>query len=178
MRRTPVILSAALMLLVAVPATAVARHEHKRHHSRVHHSRVHHARVERFGRDAASTSTTSSSAAGAGTVRSLSDGVLTVALTDGTTVSGMVTRDTELECTAPAQAPTAHEDGDRGGDGSSGDGDHNGGGEDQNENDAAGENEMENGCSSANLTPGAVVREAALRISNAGTVWTRVELGS
>ncbi len=164
MRRTTVVLSAALMLLAVVPASALARHHHRRHHPQVRH-----ARIEHFGRDATGAPATSNSADNAGTVQSFSHGVLTVMLDDGSTVSGAVVRDTELECAAPEHNRTGHEQAGRRGDEPGGD---------KNENQAADqdENEMEN-CSTADLTHGAVVREAELRISSAGSVWEKVELG-
>ena len=192
MRRTKVILPAALMLLVLVPASALARHH------RQHHARVRHARIERFGRDVATAPTTAGSADNAGTVKSFSNGVLTITLGDGSTATGAVTRDTELECMAPAQNQTIHEDGDGGSGDQSGSGDRGGSGDDQaegpsdqssgddqgdaaeqNENQAEdqNENEMES-CSSSSLSQGTVVHEAELRLSSAGSVWKKVELGS
>jgi len=52
--------------------------------------------------------------------------------------------------------------------------------EDQNENEPGEANENEDGqdCSTMNLTPGAMVREAELRISGASAVWKKVELTS
>ena len=205
MRRTVLTLSTALMLLAFGPASALARHHHRRDHSRARH-----ARIERFGRDLTGTPTTSSSADNAGTVQSFSAGKLTILLADGSMVSGMVTNDIELECTAPEQSQTIHEDGDGGSGDQSGGGDQSGSGdnqaqgsddqsagedqgdaaeqnendaaeqnEDQNDNDAAEQNENEaEDCSTADLSHGTVVREAELRISGAGSVWKKVELGS
>src|SRR5437660_1227867 len=114
MRRTTIILSAALMLLAFAPSALARRHHHRRHH--------HHARIERFGRDITSAPMSSNSADNAGTVQSFSNGVLTIMLSDGSSVSGAVTNDTELECMASDQGQTIHEDGDSGsGDQSSGD---------------------------------------------------------
>jgi hypothetical protein len=166
------------MLLAFAPAGALARHHHRSHHS--------HARIERFGRDAtSSTPTTSNSTDNAGTVQSFSGGVLTIMLGDGSTVSGSVTNDTELECMAPEQSQAIHEDGDGGsGDQSGSDenqaqgSDDQSAGEDQGDAAEQNENEAQNNCSTADLTQGTVVREAELRISSAGTVWKQVELGS
>jgi hypothetical protein len=189
MRRIRMIISAAVMLLALAPAGALAHHD-RRHHR----GRSHHARLERFG-DVAGTAGFSDNA---GKVQSFSKGVLTIMLGDGSTISGAVTNDTELECMAPERDRIVREDGggDNGGSGdnqaqSSGD---QGAGEDQG--DAAGqnenpaeeqnadgtgernENEAENSCSTANLTRGAVVHEAELRVSDAGNIWKRVELAS
>lgn len=186
MRRTTIILSAAVMLLVLGPASALARHHHGRHHR----SRAHRARLLRFG-DTSSSSTSSSSADNAGTVASFTGGFLTINTSDGP-IRGRVTDQTE--CKAPSPSQTMHEDGDNGGGGDqSGDGDHSGSGDDQGQapNDANEANEDQNeanenqnedeaamSCTPANLPDGTVVREAELRISGAGNVWKKVELGS
>ena len=189
MRRVTITFSAALILLAVAPAGALARH--RSHHHRRHHR---HARIERFG-DVNKAASSPTSTDNAGTVQSFSNGVLTIMLNDGSTVSGAVTSDTELECMAPEQEQTTHEDGDGGGgDQSSGDDQTQSAGEDQgddaeqnenqaedqNENEAAeeNENEAENSCSTASLTQGTVVREAELRISSTGSAWTTVELAS
>src|SRR5437588_2437324 len=125
MRRITISLSAAVMLLVFAPTSALARHHHHRRHSRTHH-----ARIERFGRDVTGAPGASSSTDNAGTVQSFSGGVLTIVLNDGSTVSGKVTNDTELECMAPEQNQTVHEDGGGGGGDQSGDGDNTGSGGD------------------------------------------------
>jgi hypothetical protein len=179
-------MSAALMLLALGPATALARH----HHPRRHHSRVRHALIERFGRDVTSAPMSSTSSEDAGTVQSFSGGMLTLMLADGSTVSGMVTGATELECRAPDSSQTIHEDGDGGSGDQSGDGNNSGSGDDQaqgsggdqgdtaEQNEDQGEDDAENNCSMANLTPATAVREAELRISGTGAVWKKVELGS
>jgi hypothetical protein len=178
-----------LLALALAPAAALA------HHHRHHRGRHHHARIERFGdrhgwNDASSSDN-------AGTVKSFSNGLLTLTLNDGTTVSGAVTGDTELECMAPEEPQTEPGDG---GDGSGDQGDDNGGSndnqsqssgdggsgdgqgdtadqddqaEDQNGNGDAAEN-----CSMANLSAGRVVHEADLRVTRAGNVWEKVELAS
>lgn len=120
MRRATLPFLAALLVVALAPASALARH-----HSHRHHSRAHHARIKRFGRDVGSSSTGAGSADNAGTVQSFSGGILTIALgnpSSGNTVSGMVTPDTEMECTAPAGPNTIHEDGDGGSGDQSGDG--------------------------------------------------------
>jgi hypothetical protein len=178
------------MLLAFAPAGALAHHHHRRHHSRTRH-----ARIERFGRDVTTVSPTTNSADNAGTVQSFSGGRLTILLNDGSTVSGQVTGDTELECTAPEQNQTIHEDGDRSSDDPSGDDNGSGSGDDQTDSSTAqtsgddqadaaeqnedqNENEMNNNCSVSDVTQGTVVHEAELRLSSAGSVWKKVELGS
>lgn len=189
MKRLVITSSAVVLALSAAPGSALARH-----HDRRHHSRVHHTRIQRFGSDAAGTPTTTSPADNAGTVQSFQNGVLTIMLTGGSTASGAVTGDTEIECMAPEQPQTVHEDGDNSGSGddqAQGSGDQSSGddqgeaaeenenqAEDQNENEAAdeNENEAENNCSTLNLAAGTVVREAELSISGVGAVWKQVEL--
>lgn len=193
MRRTTIGLSAALMLLALGPASALARH-----HGRHHRSHAHHARIRHFG----DTTNGSNSSENAGTVASFTGGFLTINTSDGP-VRGRVTDQTE--CEAPSQSQTMHEDGDNGGGGDqSGDGDHSGSGDDQGEapNDANEANEDQNeanedqnedqneanedrnedeaamSCTPANLPDGTVVHEAELRVSGAGNVWKKIELGS
>jgi hypothetical protein len=101
--------------------------------------------------------------------------VLTITLNDGSTVSGGVTNDTELECTAPEDTQTTSEDGDSGGGDQSGDGDNSGSDDNQAQEN---ESDAESSCSTANLTPGAVIHEAELRITSAGSVWSKVDLVS
>jgi hypothetical protein len=125
-------------------------------------------------------------------VSSFSGGVLTIKLNDGSMVSGKVTPDTEIECSAPDQTTSG------GTDENDGDGDHNSGGDNQdqqsgtggnqtgqneasdtNDNDAS-ENDNEDqgqpACDSSALTTGAVVREADLKLSGGGATWKKVEL--
>lgn len=170
MRRITIILSAAAALFALAPASALARHH--RHHPARHHARA--SRLERFGTTDSSTSAPTSSGP-AGTIASFSGGVLTITPAGGgSPVSGMVTNDTELECMAPDTTQPVHEDGDGGSGDQSGDGDRGGSGDDGGE-----DNAPEAGtCSMSNLTPGAMVREAELRVSSTGSVWTKVELGS
>lgn len=189
MRRLTITLSAALMLVALAPASALARHHQRRHHTRVRHSRIEH-----FGNRGA-VHRSSDAAGQAGTVQSFSNGTLAIRLNDGTTVTGAVTRGTELECMAGERSQTVGEDRDAGrGDQNMGEdrGDQGARNDDQaeeqNENEAAEENqneaaeetanEPERSCSSAALTPGAAVHEADLRLASAGNVWNKVELAS
>ena len=168
--------AASIAVFAFVPASALAQH-HGRHHKRHHH---HHAHIRRFGdvSSPGSPTTTPTPSQSAGTVASFSNGVLTITLNDGSTVSGAVTNDTEIECMAPDTSGTMQRSDDGPGDngggdqGGSGDGDHgdNGGpGDDDNGN--------QNNCSSADLTQGAMVAEGAeLKITSSGNVWDKVEL--
>jgi hypothetical protein len=173
MRRVMFTVAATVLMTAAVPATALAHHHHSRHHARAHHARLRH-----FG-DQTTPPMSTNSADNAGTVQSFSNGVLTLTLNDGSTVKGMVTNDTELECTAPEQSSRMHEDGDRGGDNGPGDrGDDQGPGDDRGDNDQGEDQNVQNNCSTADLTPGAVVHEATLRIGGSGATWDKVELVS
>jgi hypothetical protein len=170
---------------IAAPSVALATH-HKHHHARHHHSaRTHHGvRHQRFGK---SVQGQTSSAQQAGTVTSFTNGILTITLNDGSTVSGAVTTQTELECTAPQQQNQGDNDGDdngaaltnarndHGGGSSSGSGDDNGGGSGSGD-DNGGSDDGNQMCSTASLTPGTPVAEANLEISSTGASWDKVEL--
>src|ERR1700755_1080835 len=152
--------------IAIIPATALAhghgKRDDNRHHHRGHHAQIHH---KQFGHDWGQSGSTSSSnpsfEQNAGTVQSFMNGVLTIALNNGQTVSGQVTGDTEIECRAP-ETPgfRSHDrgDGDNNGDNS---GDDHG---DDNNND----NEEAQNCDMSALTATAVVHEARLRLSGAG----------
>jgi hypothetical protein len=180
MRRLFFTVVASVAVLALGSAVAVARsHNRAHHHHRSHHrhARVHH---HRFGTDSA----TAPSTASAGTVTSFTGGVLTITLSDGTTVvSGKVTDATELDCeTGTPGTPSvfggdSHDSGGlSGGDGDDTNGDNNG----DNNNSGVDENGGgdEQACTTAALTPGAVVREAELSVSSAGAIWQKVELGA
>ena len=167
MRRLTIGLTAAVMLLALAPSGALASDHGSRHLRRVQN-----ARVVRF-----------------------SGGALTIMLRNGSRVSGKVNRATELECTAPERMEIVHD-----GDQSANDGPGDVGDANQNEaaeppeneaqepaeneaaepaeNEAAEppENDVERRCSTMNLRPGTAVREAVLRISSSGRVWTKIEL--
>ena len=163
MRKMLTVLIASGALLAVVPATALAKHNDRRHH---HH---HHARIHNTP---------------AGTVVSFTNGVLTIRANDGNTSSGEVTNTTELSCEAQEPAEMQNHERGRGDNGGGGDGrgegdndrgdndrgDDNGNNDNDNDNDA---NQM---CTTGDLTPGAIVQHAKLRISSAGAVWDEVEL--
>jgi hypothetical protein len=161
-------------LVVAMPATALARHHHRHHHSRIRH--------EHFGTATTTSGTTSGEEmqGTAGTVDSFTGGVLTIRLNDNSLVSGMVTDATELKCEAPENELNDN-DGDDSFSGSRIAMDDGGGtsGGDNSSGDGSGDNnqgEDEQMCSTSNLTPGTVVQEAELNVSSAGAVWHEVEL--
>ena len=161
---------ASSVAMAVAPAVAFADSHHHRGHHRTHRN---HARVrdEHFGSWKDENAAPSKSGQNAGTIASFRDGVLTLTLNDGSMVSGQVTDATEIKCESvePQEMEHArHADGDHGG-GTNG-GDDNGG-DDQ--------GEAEQGapmCSPGNLIPGAVVRDAELKISAAGAIWQEVEL--
>ena len=172
MRRLTLGLAAAVMLLALAPSGTLASDNGTRHVRRVEHARV----VGFSGR------------------------VLTIRLRNGSTLRGTVNRNTELECTVRQPMQIVH-DGDQSANDGSGDrgvmGDNDAQEPQENEaaeppeNEAAeppqnepaepaeneAEVEVERSCSTANLTPGKVVKEAELRISRSAHVWKKVELG-
>jgi hypothetical protein len=151
------------------------RHRHHRRHHRVEHFREHAAKPGR-------------AAADAGTVKSFQAGVLTITLTDNSTVSGRVNRNTEVECEAMddhftrddgGPGPSGNGGGDQGDRGDQGDdrgdrGDRN----DASDNDANDDNGNDNpqACAMALRTPGTHVGDATLILSGAGAAWDRVDL--
>jgi hypothetical protein len=199
MRRT--IITAVTAIVLAVPGAAIASrqsehegpHDQGQHHERHQAGRQRRSHVVTFGTAAASTPTTStgttspapvggSSDDTAGTVASFSAGTLAIRLSDGSTVSGKVESFTEIECRAMVAGAARDGQGDdndqfddRGHDGGSDSGPRDGrqgadNGRDDNDNGDRAEH-----CTTAALIPGAVVREAKLRLG-AGAVWEKVEL--
>ncbi len=171
MRKIVLGIVASCAVIAFAPATALAHGQHHKRHHRAHHARVHH---RNFGGDQGGVNNNQNE--NAGTVKSFTGGVLTIALNNGQTVSGQVTGDTEIKCEAmdnDMSSLRSHDrHGDNGGDNDRGDndrGDNNRGDDQQGDND----NAM---CSSTDLTTGTVVHEAELRVSSAGAVWDKVEL--
>jgi hypothetical protein len=196
MRRYLFAALASIALIAAVPASSMARTHHHKSHKSHKSSRRHHVRAHtrRFGDVNAPAAAPSSM--DAGTVASFTPnstntgGTLVIKLNDtaGTTISGQVTPDTEIECEAMNSSFSR----DDGGPGPSGGGDHGSGGDDHGDNHDANDNNDANdndnnddnndeannqACTSA-LTMGTVVREAELQISSGGAVWHKVELTS
>ena len=179
MRRILYTLVASALLVAVVPATALGRSHHRRHHARSHH-RIRH---EQFGRTAAPTTTAPSDNAGMVTAFDPATGKLTIQLnSDNSTVTGTVNGDTQIECnsadTSNMQGDIAFRKNDHGGGGDNGDNNDQGDNNDHGDNNDQGDNDDNNAqnCSTADLTPGAVVHEAELRLSGAGATWDKVEL--
>jgi hypothetical protein len=172
MKKVLLIVVASAALIALVPATALAKHNERRHHHRGHHhARVHH---RTFGHDQGDPGNNNQPA---GKIVSFTNGVLTIMANDGNTASGKVTNATEIKCEEQEPGEMQGHDRGRGGDNGGG-GDNDRGddrGDDNGDNDNDEANEM---CTTADLTPGAMVQKAELRISNAGAVWEEVELVS
>ena len=175
MKRVLYTLVASALLAALIPASALARGHHARHHHARHHHKIRHREFGHAGAPVAPGMD-----ANAGMVASFDGTKLTIELADGSTVSGTVNNDTEIECEGIDDSHTSfhrddHGSGRSGGDdhGDRGD-DHGDRGDrgDDNDND---DNDMEN-CDSSDLTPGAMVHEARLRLSGAGATWDKVEL--
>jgi hypothetical protein len=166
------LIAGVLALALAVPGMASA---HGRHHR--HHHKAHHARVKHIGAKSANDPVTPATG-DAGTVASFTGGVLTIALADGSTASGKVTDQTEIECetaapTTPGPTAAAAHDGGWG-DGQGADDQ----GDDQGDRGDGGHHRChgQSACTVADLVPGAVVHEADLRIGAGGSVFEKVTL--
>jgi hypothetical protein len=170
LRRILFTLAASVLIAAVMPAAALAHSggHHRRHHARhQHHVRVRH---QRFGDVSAPVT-----ADNAGTVTSFDGTTLTIQLDSGSTVSGAVTPDTAIECQgADVGHDVAFHKDDHGG--GPGGGDNGGNGGQGGNGDNGGANNDMNNCTAADLTPGAVVHEAELRVSSAGATWDKVEL--
>lgn len=188
MRR--MIMTAVATVSLAAPSAALA-HSGERHHH--HHRGHHHAHVLAFHAQApassnsGATSPSSTPATGdtAGTIASFTNGVLTITLNDGSTVSGKVTERTEIECPAPSSAAPApssssfgeREHGDDGHFDNSNDGSNSGSdGQGGNCPGHEGDGVQNEHCTSAALVPGASVKDAFLSVSSDGATWVKVEL--
>jgi hypothetical protein len=191
MKRILLVAVSSSALALGAPAVASAHHHGKHHRSKHHGARV---RVLDFRASAPATPATPGSPAtpatpsneSVGTVKSFKEGVLVITLTSGTEVSGKVTEQTEIHCapTTPASGGDDGEDesgsgeGDHGSssaaqsNGSQGDAHAASNGDDQED----GQDEGQQSCTTAALTPGAMVREAELSLTSTGAVWDRVDL--
>jgi hypothetical protein len=172
MRRILLLAVGVLALAFAVPAAASA-HGHGRHHGHHRHARAHHARLEHFGGDASSSDPGTTGPTDAGTVASFTGGVLTLTLADGSTVSGKVTSDTEINCMGSPTAAASR-------DGSSGEdqGDQSGGdpGDQADWGDQGDQQQPQSSCDTTDLVAGAPVHEAILKIGSGGAEFKMVLL--
>ncbi len=187
--------SLAALFAVSVPALAQARTHHATHQRHVHHSRIVHLRPASKSSTIGSPSESPGNPQGetAGTVASFEGGVLTVTLNGGSKVSGMVTEQTEIHCEGGPPMAHAADHGSDGGDNSSNGGSDNSPGEggnhgesghDQQSGDDNGQGDDDQGdqeenqpqCGIGSLVPGALVREAELRLSSSGAVFKEIEL--
>jgi hypothetical protein len=117
----------------------------------------------------------------AGTIHSFDDGVLTIDLFGGGSVSGQVTDETEIRCEDEDEAGDdggvagvqARDDGgDNSGPGNAGE-DNSGPGNAEDEDEDENEDEV---CTTADLTPNTVVHEAELELEDGQAVFEEVEL--
>jgi hypothetical protein len=114
----------------------------------------------------------------AGKVLSFTGGRLTIQLTNGDTVSGLVNGDTEIECEHAESTATARSSDDDG-DEHEGDEDHSGpGGGGERGDDEGDENDEDDevACSQSDLVLNAIVHEAELKATSAGAVFEEIEL--
>ena len=171
MRRILFTILACTALGAAVPTVALAHDGHSAdHHKRHHHARVRHETFVAHRHDGEHNGIPANEPA-AGTVTSFANNMLTITLTNGNTVSGLVTNGTEVKC---ENAADANDNGDN--DVEHGDlaSDHGPGGGDNGDNgDRGDDNGNDNMCT---ITPGMVVRNAELRLTGAGAFWDEVEL--
>jgi hypothetical protein len=213
MRRSLLTVVGIVALVLAAPSAALAHHGHHHHKGK---AKAHHAkfRFVHIGANTASTVSTPSTGAGttspttpttppppenAGTVASYTNGVLTLTLNDGSTVSGKVTNDTKIECVKATPTPPAGteeestdqsqgDDNGQGDDQSRGDtgqqGDHESGDSGESQQDEQGDNGDDDAapgvteppCDSSALVPKAIVRAAELRIGPGGTEFESILL--
>jgi hypothetical protein len=188
MRRILICTIASAAVVAIAPTSALAQHHRGRHHHHHHQARVHHRKFGSLSQAPGSSSggpsnpTPTNDTAGKVASFDSTTMVLIITLNDGSTVSGKVTPDTEIECQGTqgdmSQSFSGDDDGPGGGDNSGGQGgddqgEDNQGGDDQGEDDQGEDNQQ---CSTADLTQGAVVIGAELRISSAGASWDKVEL--
>lgn len=155
MRRVLLLAIAALALALSAPMLASADGRHHGHHGKHHKHKKAHRSVQ--------------PGPTAGTVTSFEDGVLTIALANGTSVSGAVTDDTEIGCVevaSPPPAPTAA---------TARFGRH-GWDDDHDWGDGHRRCGSWSDCDEADLVPGAVVWKARLDLGPEGAEFERVKL--
>ncbi len=184
---------AVLAPALAMPAVATAHHPSRQRSRAAGHRRHHrHARIVRFGAPVTAPTTAPTTPAPttptpAGTVASFKEGVLTITLADGSTVSGKVTERTGLDCVSEESAPAGGHDDQGGGDDQLGrlSGENGGpkfahksdwqGGDGQGD-DQDDDQGTQAPCTTEQLVPGAKVAAAELLIGMGGSVWQEIVL--
>jgi hypothetical protein len=159
-------LGAVALLALSGVATAKDRHgdDHGRHHGR-HHDHGHQLPMREAGTVSSFDATT---------------GKLTIALTGGDSVTGLVTTDTQIKCEGVDDrlARRDHSSGEPGDDnGGESSGPEPSGGQGQPVEGAPAPVPAAPACTVASLTPGAVVGDAELRLEGGTAAFTEVELG-
>jgi len=203
MKRMLLAALATSMLALFAPAVAAARHgHHHRGHARTHKGHAKTSRVVLFG--SASALTTSATPTTpivkpetekAGTIESFKEGppkegLLTIKLTDGSTVSGKVTEQTEIRCPTPPPEGSDNDDNEGGDEEGGNDGERSARGSSGSFgsqhgdvmahsacHNSASEAGNQKSCTTASLVPNAVVLAAELKLTPTGPVWEKVVLG-
>jgi hypothetical protein len=106
-----------------------------------------------------------------GEVKSFENGMLTISLANGGTLTAAVTDDTEVECDDDAGDDRGHEDGD-----DDHHGHHHGDDDAQAAHDDPGDDDDNENCGADALVAGTKVLEAELKVRNGEAVWEKVEL--
>jgi hypothetical protein len=171
-----------LALAVVLPGALAAKHHHGRH---LRH------RDHRIDKQEQSSSAWSGD--GGGTVASFSNGLLTINLDAGGTVTGQVTPDTEITCQSASDesSDNSGDSGDNSGqsgdnsgdntdrmarDGGSSGGDSSGDASADNNADNNDTGDESNNCSTSDLTPGTVVTQAELDSESNPPAFEQVDL--
>ena len=173
-----------LSLLVAVPAISAAHssgHDAGRDHrpddrdGQQHRADDRHRHRDRERRDRLEHFRARPAGAAA-VVRSFQNGVLTIALPDGSTAAGTVTGATRVSCEGIDRDSSARDGGSSG----SGDDGHRGDRGDNGDPGDNGDRDVRNNdlsCVAMLHQPGTTVRDAELHLSPGNAVWDEVELG-
>jgi hypothetical protein len=106
-----------------------------------------------------------------GEVKSFENGMLTISLANGGTLTAAVTDDTEVECDDDAGDDRGHDDGD-----DDHHGDHHGDDDAQSAHHDPGDDDENEDCGTDALVAGAKVLEAELEVHNGEATWEKVEL--
>jgi len=193
MRRILLTAGVALALSLTSAGAALAHGHAASRHARRHHK--HHAHIVMFVPSHSTSSsttapTTPTTTEEAATVASFANGVLTLKLPDGSTVSGRVTEETSIACrSATGEQQEGEDDQGEGDDNHDGPGPSGFGGNEgddmqgssqgeSGDDDGDDDNQSTQGCGTSALVEGAKVAEAELRVGSGGAVWEKVELFS